>query len=188
LNIIDEALRGGHSHVGIYVDVFSESLRRVGELWELNKLSVTREHIATSITQYAIATIYQRLVPAAVHRGNMVDPGVSGELHQIGANLVADDTEAKGWAERFLGTNLPHSSVLATIEISADVLSISTTIVANLPSVVELFRTVRSKLSERAPKNCAGWSGSLPATRFAQELGATEAVTDLRRGLLMLCE
>ena len=63
LNIVEEALRAGHSHVDIYVNVFTEALHRVGELWELNKISVAQEHIATAITQYAIAAIYPRLVP-----------------------------------------------------------------------------------------------------------------------------
>jgi methanogenic corrinoid protein MtbC1 len=188
LNIVEEALRAGHSHVDIYVNVFTESLHRVGKLWERNKISVAQEHIATSITQYAIAIIYPRLVPAAFHRGTMVVTGVSGELHQIGANLVADAMEANGWTVRFLGTNLPHSSVLAAVEeSSADVLCISTTIVANLPSVRELVGTVRSKLSERAPKIVLGGAAYRLATQFAREVGATGAVADLREGLAMLC-
>ena len=126
LKVIEDALSRGHGHVELYVDVFSEALRRVGVLWEMNKISVAQEHIATSITQYAVASIYPRLVTTAAHRGNMVVTGVSGELHQIGANLVADAMEANGWAVRFLGTNLPHSSILATIdEVSANVLCIS---------------------------------------------------------------
>jgi methanogenic corrinoid protein MtbC1 len=188
LNIVEEALRAGHSHVDIYVNVFADSLHRVGELWELNKISVAQEHIATSITQYAIAAIYPRLVPATVHRGSMVVTGVSGELHQIGANLVADAMEANGWTVRFLGTNLPHSSILASVEeISAEVLCISTTIVANLPSVVELVRTVRDRLSERAPKIVLGGAAYQVAAHFAQEMGAAGAVTDLRRALAILC-
>jgi cobalamin-dependent methionine synthase I len=131
--------RAGHSHLDIYVDVFAESLYRVGKLWEQNTISVAQEHIATSITQYAIAAIYPRLVPVSIQRGRMIVTGVSGELHQIGANLVADAMESNGWTVRFLGTNLPHSAVLATVEeFSPEVLCISTTIVANLASVVEL--------------------------------------------------
>jgi len=188
LGIVEEALRAGHSHVDIYINVFTDSLHRVGELWELNKISVGQEHMATSITQYAIAAIYPRLVPAAVHRGSMVVTGVSGELHQIGANLVADAMEAEGWAVRFLGSNLPHSSILAAIEeSSANVLCISTTIVANLPSVVELVGAVRSKLGERAPKIVLGGAAYRLAMQFAREIGAAEAVTDLRQALAMLC-
>jgi methanogenic corrinoid protein MtbC1 len=188
LTIVDEALREGHSHVDIYLNVFTEALHRVGELWETNKISVAQEHMATSITQYAIAAIYPRLVPADVQRGSMVVTGVSGELHQIGANLVADAMEAKGWAVQFLGSNLPDSSVVAAIEeSSASVLCVSTTIVANLPSVVELVKTVRSKLGERAPKIVLGGSAYLMAPQFGRELGAAEPVTNLRGALTMLC-
>jgi methanogenic corrinoid protein MtbC1 len=188
LGIVEEALRAGHSHVDIYVNVFTESLHRVGELWELNKISVAQEHMATSITQYAIANIYPRLVPADVARGSMIVTGVSGELHQVGANLVADAMEAKGWAVHFLGSNLPHSSVLAAVEeSSANVLCISTTIVANLPSVADLIQVVRGKLSERAPKLVLGGAAYRSATHFARDMGVPEAVIDLRRALLMLC-
>jgi methanogenic corrinoid protein MtbC1 len=188
LNVVEEALRAGNSHVDIYVNVFGEALHRVGKLWELNQISVAQEHIATSITQYAIVSIYPRLVSTALHRGSMVVTGVAGELHQIGANLVADAMEASGWTVRFLGTNLPHSSILGTVEESAaDVLCISTTILANLPSVAELVRAVRSQLSEQAPKIVLGGAVYRLATQFAREIGATEAITDLRRGLAILC-
>jgi MerR family transcriptional regulator, light-induced transcriptional regulator len=188
INIVEEALRAGHSHIEIYVNVFAEALRSVGELWELNKISVAEEHIATSITQYAIVSIYPRLVPTSASRGQMVVTGVSGELHQIGANLVADSMEANGWEVRFLGTNLPHSSILGAVkECSADVLCISTTILANLPSVAELVRTVRDKLQESAPKIVLGGAAHRFATQFAKEIGAMEAITDLRQGVAMLC-
>lgn len=188
LNIVEEALRAGHSHVDLYVNVFTEALHRVGELWELNKISVAQEHTATAITQYAIAAIYPRLVPAAVHRGNMVVTGVAGELHQIGANLVADTMEASGWTVRFLGTNLPHSSVLATIEeISADVLCISTTLVANLPSVVDMVQTVRGKLNQHIPKIVLGGGAYRAAPQFARDIGTAEAITDLRQALAIYC-
>lgn len=188
LNIIEEAIRAGHSHVEIYTNVFAASLHRVGELWELNRISVAQEHIATAITQYAIAVIYPRLVPAAVRRGSMVVTGVAGELHQIGATLVADAMEAHGWTVRFLGTNLPPSSVLAAVdESAADVLCISTTIVSNLPSVAELVRTVRGQLSDRAPKIVLGGGAYRLAKQFAGDVGAEGAITDLRQGLAMLC-
>jgi hypothetical protein len=41
-DIIDEALRAGQSHVSVYVDVFAQSLYRIGELWEANKINVAQ--------------------------------------------------------------------------------------------------------------------------------------------------
>jgi MerR family transcriptional regulator, light-induced transcriptional regulator len=147
LGIVEEALRNGARHVDIYVDVITESLRSVGSLWEQNKISVAQEHMASAIAQYVIAMIYPRLVPTSPSRGTMVVTGVSGEQHQIGANLVADALEENGWTMRFLGTNLPHSTILSTVEeISADVLCISTTLIANLSAAADLIKVVRRRL------------------------------------------
>jgi MerR family transcriptional regulator, light-induced transcriptional regulator len=188
LNVVEEALLAGHKHEDIYVDVFAQSLHRVGKLWELNKISVAQEHMATSITQYAIAAIYPRMLPAAERRGSMVVTGVAGELHQIGANLVADAMEARGWAVRFLGTNLPHSSVIAAIDdSSANVLCISATIVANLPSVVELVRAARSKLGPHIPRLVLGGAAFQKTTKLTAEIGEIEVV-GLRGAVKMLCE
>ncbi|MGA2099183.1 MAG: cobalamin-dependent protein [Candidatus Acidiferrum sp.] len=188
LNIVEEALRAGHNQLDIYVNVFTESLHRVGELWELNKISIGQEHVATSITQYAIASIYPRLVRTEMQRGLMVVTGVSGELHQIGANIVADAMEANGWKVDFLGSNLPYSAVVAAVEeSSASVLCISTTMTANLPSVADLVDVIRRKLGDRAPRIVLGGAAYRLAPSFAREVGVTEAFTDLRSALAVLC-
>ena len=188
INIIEEALQASHSHVDIYVDVFAEAQHRVGDLWELNKITVAQEHAATSITEAAIAAIYPRQVSSATYRGSMAVAGVLGEEHQIGANLFAKIMEANGWKTRFLGTNLPHASVLAALETSAvDVLCISTTLVSNLPAAVGLVRTVRNKFKKAPLKIILGGAAfKLASARFAQEVGADD-VTDLRGALTILC-
>ncbi len=189
INIVEEALRNGASHVDIYVKLFAESLHEVGELWEMNKISVAQEHMATAITQYAIASIYPRLPSPSQHRGIMVVTGVAGELHQIGANLVADSMEANGWAVQFLGTNLPHSAILSVLEQSSvDILCISTTLLGSLTSVVDLIQTVREKLRDRTPKIILGGSAYRLAARFANEVGAAGAFTDLRQAVNVLCD
>lgn len=188
LGIVEEALRNGARHVDVYVDVIADSLHNVGSLWEQNKISVAQEHTASAIAQFVIAMIYPRLVPTSPSRGNMVVTGVSGEQHQIGANLVADALEENGWTVRFLGTNLPHSTILSTIEeISADVLCISTTLVANLPSAADLVKVVRRKLGEKAPRIVVGGAAYRIAPRFVEEIGSAEAISDLRQALVTLC-
>jgi methanogenic corrinoid protein MtbC1 len=188
LRIVDQALSAGHSHLDLYLNLFTESLYSVGELWQDNEIGVDQEHMATAITQYAIASVYPRTVPVSNHRGNMVVTGVAGELHQIGANLVADAMEAGGWSVRFLGSNLPHPSVLAAVEdCSANILCISTTTVANLPAVAELVRAVRHRLRDRAPKIVLGGLAYRTVPHFARQVGAANAFTDLRSAVSRLC-
>jgi methanogenic corrinoid protein MtbC1 len=188
LGIVEEAMRNGISHVDIYVDIFSEALYSIGALWEQNKISVAQEHMATAITQYVIAKIYSRLTSTLPGRGRMVVTGVAGERHQIGANLVADAMEANGWEVRFLGSNLPHSTILATVEsLKPDVLCISTKLVANLPSVAELVMGVRARLGDGAPRIILGGSAYRMAPGFSGEIGVTEVIPDLKQALALLC-
>ena len=187
LNIVEEALRAGHAPVDLYVDVFARALHRVGKLWELNQISVAQEHMATAVTQYAIASIYLKLLPDSPPRGQMVVTGVSGELHQIGANLVADAMESKGWNVRFLGTNMPLPAIVQTIrDSSADVLCISTTLVANLPAAAQLIRSI-SDDQKSAPRIVLGGAAYRHSSQFAEEFSVATVALDLRAALTLLC-
>jgi methanogenic corrinoid protein MtbC1 len=141
-----------------------------------------------AITQYVIATVYPNIVSSEPSRGRMVVTGVSGELHQIGANLVADAMESRGWSVQFLGSNIPHDSIVHAVEeSSAEVLCISTTIVANLLSAAELIRSVRARLGGRAPRIVLGGAAYRYAANFAEEVGSLSLPTDLRAALVSLC-
>jgi methanogenic corrinoid protein MtbC1 len=188
LNIVEEALRAGHSHVDIYVDVVADALHRIGKLWEMNRVSVAQEHMATALTQFVISSIYPKMIPDGPARGQMVVTGVAGEMHQIGANLVADAMESKGWSVRFLGSNSPLPSILQAInESSADVLCISTTLVSNLPSAARLIRSVRNNRKEHAPRIVVGGAAYRFAPQFIDEIGSVVIALDLRAALSLLC-
>ncbi len=188
LAVIEEALEHGIPLVDIYIDVLADCLQKVGKLWEMNQINVAQEHIATAITQFVIASIYPRVSPSGASHGSMVVTGVSGELHQIGANLVADIMEANGWDVQFLGSNLSTSSVLKAIESnSAQVVCISTTLLANLPAAADLIRAVRSQFKERTPRIVVGGAAFNIVPDFGQDIGPLAYVTDLRAALALLC-
>ena len=149
--IVEEALAGGAGVFDIYSQVFQESLYEVGRLWEEGKISVSVEHRATAITQFVMAGIYSRALPArpSAPSRQAIVTGVAGELHQIGGNMVADVLEYAGWNVEFLGTDAPHSGILDAVQAQdSDLLCISTTMLFNVPNVVRLIRDVRA----RSPK------------------------------------
>lgn len=101
-NIAMEAYRQGHSIPGIYAEVIQEALYAIGKLWQANRITVAEEHMATAIAQYVMAQLYPLLPLPEIPRGTVVITGVEGELHQVGANMVADVLEADGWLVHFL--------------------------------------------------------------------------------------
>jgi methanogenic corrinoid protein MtbC1 len=183
-NVILEALRDDHDVADIYVEVFQAALYEIGRRWEANQISVAQEHMATAIVQYVLAQLYPRIVPAAVARGRMVITGVQGELHQVGAHMVADMLETDGWDVRFLGTNLPSAGVLQALdEHSADVLGISTTMLFNLPHVRRLIDDARARSADRPLRIVLGGGAFRSAPGLWRELGADGFATDLREAV-----
>jgi len=172
----------------VYVEVLQESLYQVGRLWESNQITVAEEHMATAITQYVMAQLYLHLPPPTQTRGSMVITGVAGELHQVGANMVADVLDAQGYDVRFLGTNMPHSGIVHAIEKhDADVLGVSATMLFNIPHVVELIKEVRAKLGERSPRVVFGGAAFRSLPSLTAELGAIGFALDIRAAVQMLC-
>jgi methanogenic corrinoid protein MtbC1 len=147
VQIVEEALRNGADIFDIYAQVFHESLYEVGRLWEEGRISVSVEHRATAITQFAMAGIYSRAMPArpAIPPRHAIVTGVAGELHQVGANMVADVLENAGWNVEFLGTDAPHAGIVDAVRAQdSDLLCISATMLFNVPNVVRLIRDLRA--------------------------------------------
>jgi methanogenic corrinoid protein MtbC1 len=178
------ALRAGRSIQDVYLHIFQESLYEVGRLWESNKITVAQEHMATAITQSVMALVYERIVSPGGQHGKMVITGVEGELHQIGANMVADVLESDGWDVIFLGTNTPHFGVLTAIDsYQAAVVGISVTILSNIPQVLHLVKSIKDRGGARAPRIVLGGSAFRHAPALAAEAGADAVALDLAEAL-----
>jgi hypothetical protein len=112
LNIVEEALRAGHSHVDIYLDIVADALHRVGKLWELNRVSVAQEHMATALT---------RRPSARTNGGNRRSGRTASDWSQPGG--------------RFLGSNSPLLSALELLTKARRMYcAFPQTLVSNLPS------------------------------------------------------
>ena len=176
-----QALREGHSLSDLYTEVLQDALYAVGRLWETNRISVAKEHMATAIVQAVMAQLYEQMPLPTQGRGSVVLTGVEGEFHQVGANMVADILEADGWSVCFLGTNMPHSGILDTIaEQQADLVGISATMLFNVPRVRQLIADIRSRFPERPPHILVGGAAFKAAPALWQEIGADGHAADLR--------
>lgn len=181
ITIIEETLRSGANAVDVYVDVLQEAQYHVGRQWERNAITVAQEHMATAITQLVIARLYAHLEPAAEHRGRMILTGTHGELHQVGAMMLADVLEADGWDVRFLGTNMPHEGIVQAVDDHRpDILGISTTMLFNVPRVRELMAACRALPGMADLPIVVGGGAFRASPALYSEIGANAYAPDLR--------
>jgi len=180
LTVAMEALGDGNQVGDLYQELLAPAQVQIGRMWERNQISVADEHLATAITQYVVAQLYTYLETPSHSRGRAVVTGVEGELHQIGANMVADMLESDGWNTRFLGTQLPHRDVIQTMgDFEPRILGISAAMLFNLSSVADLVEMARRHFGS-AVKILVGGRAFMHSPEVWREMGADGFAWDLR--------
>lgn len=118
----------------IYESLLKPAMYQIGELWEENKISVATEHMASAIVESLLNEIYLSLKFAKKSNKKVIVTCLENEHHQIGARMVSDVFELKGWDVLFLGANTPTKDLLKYIqETSPMIVCISLSIYFNLP-------------------------------------------------------
>ncbi|WP_138307114.1 MULTISPECIES: cobalamin-dependent protein [unclassified Clostridium] len=100
----------------IYGDIIAESMRRVGDLWHENVISVDKEHYCTSVTQLALSRMYPVIFGQKRRNRKMMAACVGSELHEMGARMVADLFEYDGWDSIYLGASVPFNALEEAME------------------------------------------------------------------------
>jgi methanogenic corrinoid protein MtbC1 len=153
-SLILDSVKEDVSIKDIYTQVFQRSQRELGRLWQTNQISVAQEHFCTAATQMVMSQLYPYIFTGERQGRRLVAACVGGELHEIGARMVADFFEMAGWDTHFLGANMPTDGIIRTVaERQADVLALSATMTFHIGKVTEIIAALRA-------------SGASPRTRI----------------------
>ena len=188
--IVDDARAGGGDMRTLYLEVFQPALREIGRLWQENELTVAEEHLATAITQIAMARIYNDLPAASPQPGRLlVAACAESERHEVGLRMLCDLAEAAGWDAVYLGASVPLDSLAAMVrERRPRAVALSTSIAPHLPQVRAMIRAVREAGGEAAPYILAGGRPFLDDPDLARRLGADATAPDAAEAVERLRE
>jgi methanogenic corrinoid protein MtbC1 len=157
----------------LYLQILQPALYEVGRLWQDGRMGVPQACLAAEICRAALAHLHPHL-PCERNNGKVVVVAcVEGELHDIGASMVADFLEMAGFDVRFLGANLPAESLVALVEEQPpELLALSATTDAGLAALRRTVEAIRVATRGRVPVAVGGQLFSAnPGLREA--LGAT---------------
>lgn len=184
LTITRQAVGEGGDAADVYVEILQEAQYEIGRRWESNQITVAREHMATAVCQYVLMRLYDDLPRPSERRGRAVVTGIRGEQHQIGGHMIADMLEMDGWDVRFLGTQIPPDGILEAVgEMEADLVGISTTMLYNLPAVLELTRALRDRFAGSPLRILVGGRAYHADPETWRTVGADGVGLDLRAGV-----
>jgi MerR family transcriptional regulator, light-induced transcriptional regulator len=186
--LVDEGLGKRVAVPTLYLDVVQAAQYRIGELWQNNRVTVAQEHLATAISQLALAELYRALPREPLHGRRAIVACVGGELHDLGTRTTADFFEMAGFEVRYLGASMPTDSLVAMVrEDPIDLLVLSATMSFHLDTLRKAVYRTREAAGDRLRFAVGGqaftWGPSLAERLGAEIYGrdAPESVAHARR-------
>jgi methanogenic corrinoid protein MtbC1 len=180
LSVIDQALDLGVSPVDLQLSVIQEAQRRIGQLWQEDRITIAQEHMATAISQVALARVYQSAKASPPNGKKVVVACVNGELHDFPARLVSDALDLAGYETRFLGADVPTSSLLEVIaKEQPDLVALSVTMTFNVLSLKTAVEEIRRATAGQI-RIVVGGHALVNRPNYATEIGANATARDAR--------
>lgn len=141
--ICHEYLDKGHSINQLYESILKSSLYEIGLLWEQNKISVAKEHLATAIAEGILNELYPHIISKKQIPKRVLLSTAENEEHQVGIKMVSDIFEMKGWETNFVGAGVPVYDLLEYIsDFNPDIIAVSLSIHFNYPGFLKLVENI----------------------------------------------
>ena len=140
-------------------------MAEVGNAWHRGELNIATEHLAIQLTLQQSAYIRGLARRRRRIGAEAVITAVEGEMHAVGARLIADLFYLEGWDVAFLGQNSPTSDLVEWVrERKPDLVILSLSQRDRIPIAREAAKMLKSL--ENAPLVFVGGAGiSDPALR-----------------------
>jgi len=146
-SVLEEAVLS-LGQVAVLSHVIGPLVQRVGDGWQAGTLKVGHEHLASAVIRTFLANAAR---PFAVHASApmLVATTPSGQVHEIGAALVAAAAANKGWRITYLGPSLPAEEIAsAALQSHARAVALSLVHPADDPQLPEELRRLQRLLPE----------------------------------------
>jgi len=172
--VVDTARDAGLDLASIYLGVFQPALREIGCLWQNNEITVAEEHLATAITQAAMARAYERAFTWRTDTSRtLIAACADVERHEVGLRMLCDLLDLEGWHTTYLGATVPVESLAAMVRrLRPDVVALSAALSPHLPRVRAMIAAIKEALGDTQPLIIVGGRPFLDDPSLAQRLGA----------------
>lgn len=185
--VIDRARDTGLELSTLYVEVFQPAMREIGRMWQDNEISVADEHLATAITQAAMARAFERVFAWAPEKGHsLIAACADTERHEVGLRMICDLLELQGWDTTFLGATVPVDSLVTMVQRKKpDAVALSVAIAPHLPRLRLMIEQIRSLIPD-PPLILVGGRPFLEDRTLATRLGADLTADDAVQAVTLL--
>lgn len=156
---------------GLLQDVIIPLTREIGNRWENGSLTMAHEHFTSSILRTFLGNSAKPYIHS-VNSPNLIVATPAGQLHELGAVIVAVAATSKGWRITYLGANLPAAEIAgAARQTKAKAVALSLIYPPDDPNVRKELELLREYLPE-STEILAGGQAAMAYIDTLQAIGA----------------
>lgn len=168
--------------------VVATALDEIGRGWTERSVSVAQEHLATAVFRRVLGWllgVYEINGPAP----RLVVATPPGQVHELGALMVAVSAAAEGWGVTYLGPDLPVVDLVsAATQTGARAVAVSVVYVPDGRAVAAALQETRANLPARVPLLLGGAAAPAILERDIAGVMVIDSLADLRALLRRLVE
>jgi DNA-binding transcriptional MerR regulator/methylmalonyl-CoA mutase cobalamin-binding subunit len=130
------------------MQLLGPALQRVGDAWAKGDLCVASEHVASVLVRDQAGALL-REYGAEPDAETLVATTPAGELHEIGALLVAVTAAMRGFRVAYLGPNLPASEISEAVNRTGATIVALSVVALEARAAVREIRALEKQLTRR---------------------------------------
>jgi len=120
------------------------AMEQIDKLYRGHRISTAVEHMATRINRMVADQLQGLLARRPKNGRRMLVVCGEGESHELGAQILADLFEGRGWSVWFVGAGVPDDELLQLVgKLKLDVLALYGTRPEGVPGLRRLIATIR---------------------------------------------
>jgi methylmalonyl-CoA mutase cobalamin-binding domain/chain len=156
---------------GVLVHVIAPLAEEVGALWQDGTIGVAHEHFASALLRTFLGNMGRPFAPGE-SAPLLISATPTGQLHEIGAMMIAAAASSVGWRAIYLGASLgPQEIASAAHQKSAAVVGISLVYPGDDPAIAGELREL-NRLLPGSVKLLVGGRAAAAYRPLLDELGA----------------
>jgi methanogenic corrinoid protein MtbC1 len=153
-------------------------MQTIGDDWRDGKTRVFEEHLASAMVRSALGALRMAQTPEP-GAPELIVTTPAGQIHEIGALMVASMAASQGWKVTYLGPNLPAEEIVAAAERrGARAVALSVVFPADDARLYDELRKLRRLLPDSIPI-LVGGRASEGLDRVVPELRLVDDLTTL---------
>lgn len=176
-----QSIEASQDIVGTALHLVQPALYRIGQKWQENRISVSREHLAAAIALSILTRGYFHAQPAPPRNERVILACVAGNDHALGLTMVADALALEGWEVFNLGANNPTGSIVTMVrETGSKLVGLSVSLPRHFSAARETIHQLTAQGGAVRPRIMLGGVAINQFAPLASLLGADSAPADAK--------